>query len=178
MEIADQLGGDHSDIAAEKLTEYVAEGQRPQAVIDRRCSGIRAWFIKLLLYAIRHLRCAFDDRSRHDRRSRRRAAGSVFSTRARLLEYCLSALGASQRHSSTRPGAPCCRQSACRRVVFCMQRCEINFSRNGENVKTVNLLKALGIALCVATVSSAYAQSSDTMASGSMAAPAANPKAV
>jgi hypothetical protein len=58
-----------------------------------------------------------------------------------------------------------------------MQRCEINFSRNGENVKTVNLLKALGIALCVATVSSAYAQSSDAMASGSMAAPAANPKA-
>jgi hyperosmotically inducible protein len=52
-----------------------------------------------------------------------------------------------------------------------MQRCEINFSRNGENVKTVNLLKALGIALCVATVSSAYAQSSDAMASGTMAAP-------
>ena len=45
-------------------------------------------------------------------------------------------------------------------------------------MKTVNLLKALGIALCVATVSSAYAQSSDAMASGSMAAPAANPKAV
>jgi hyperosmotically inducible protein len=59
-----------------------------------------------------------------------------------------------------------------------MQRCEINFSRNGENVKTVNLLKALGIALCVATVSSAYAQSSDAMASGSMEAPTANPKAV
>jgi osmotically-inducible protein OsmY len=32
---------------------------------------------------------------------------------------------------------------------------------DGENVKTVNLLKALGIALCVATASSAYAQSSD-----------------
>lgn len=40
-------------------------------------------------------------------------------------------------------------------------------------MKTVNLLKALGIALCVATASSAYAQSSDAMASGSMAAPAA-----
>jgi hyperosmotically inducible periplasmic protein len=48
---------------------------------------------------------------------------------------------------------------------------------DGENVKTVNLLKALGIALCVATASSAYAQSS-----AAMAAPAAsaspNPKAV
>lgn len=31
-------------------------------------------------------------------------------------------------------------------------------------MKTVNLLKALGIALCVATASSAYAQSSDAMA--------------
>jgi hyperosmotically inducible protein len=60
-----------------------------------------------------------------------------------------------------------------------MQRFEINFSRNGENVKTVNLLKALGIALCVATASSAYAQSSDAMAaSGSMAAPNTNPKVV
>jgi hyperosmotically inducible periplasmic protein len=47
---------------------------------------------------------------------------------------------------------------------------------DGENVKTVNLLKALGIALCVATASSAYAQSSDAMgmASGTMeAAPSA-----
>lgn len=45
-------------------------------------------------------------------------------------------------------------------------------------MKTVNLLKALGIALCVATASSAYAQSSDAMAmaSGSMAAPGANAK--
>ncbi|AXL49652.1 phospholipid-binding protein [Paraburkholderia caffeinilytica] len=60
-----------------------------------------------------------------------------------------------------------------------MQRCEINFSRNGENVKTLNLLKALGIALCVATASSAYAQSSDAMAaSGTMAAPAQNTKAM
>jgi osmotically-inducible protein OsmY len=42
---------------------------------------------------------------------------------------------------------------------------------DGENVKTVNLLKALGIALCVATASSAYAQASDAMASGEMAAP-------
>jgi hyperosmotically inducible periplasmic protein len=49
---------------------------------------------------------------------------------------------------------------------------------NGENVKTVNLLKALGLALCVATASSAYAQSSDAMASGSMAAPAASSKTV
>jgi hyperosmotically inducible protein len=59
-----------------------------------------------------------------------------------------------------------------------MQRFEINFSRNGENVKTINLLKALGIALCVATASSAYAQSSDAMASGSMEAPSTNPKVV
>ncbi|RZF26957.1 BON domain-containing protein [Paraburkholderia sp. UYCP14C] len=36
-------------------------------------------------------------------------------------------------------------------------------------MKTLNLLKALGIALCVATASSAYAQASDAMA----AAPAA-----
>ncbi|MFM0044155.1 BON domain-containing protein [Paraburkholderia sediminicola] len=45
-------------------------------------------------------------------------------------------------------------------------------------MKTVNLLKALGIALCVATASSAYAQSSDAMASGAMAAPAPNTKAM
>ncbi|NPT42948.1 BON domain-containing protein [Paraburkholderia sp. 1N] len=45
-------------------------------------------------------------------------------------------------------------------------------------MKTVNLLKALGIALCVATASSAYAQSSDAMASGSMEAPSTNPKVV
>jgi osmotically-inducible protein OsmY len=44
--------------------------------------------------------------------------------------------------------------------------------KDGENVKTVNLLKALGIALCVATASSAYAQSSDAMA-----APASAPSA-
>ena len=43
-------------------------------------------------------------------------------------------------------------------------------------MKTVNLLKALGIALCVATASSAYAQASDAMASGTMAAPATNAK--
>jgi hyperosmotically inducible periplasmic protein len=47
---------------------------------------------------------------------------------------------------------------------------------DGKNVKTVNLLKALGIALCVATASSAYAQASDAMASGEMAAPATNAK--
>ncbi|MFM0237933.1 BON domain-containing protein [Paraburkholderia phytofirmans] len=40
-------------------------------------------------------------------------------------------------------------------------------------MKTVNLLKALGIALCLATASSAYAQASDAMASGDMAAPSA-----
>lgn len=45
-------------------------------------------------------------------------------------------------------------------------------------MKTINLLKALGIALCVATASSAYAQSSDAMASGSMEAPSTNPKVV
>ncbi|MFM0505069.1 BON domain-containing protein [Paraburkholderia caffeinilytica] len=39
-------------------------------------------------------------------------------------------------------------------------------------MKTVNLLKALGIALCVATASSAYAQASDAMA-----APAPSAKA-
>jgi osmotically-inducible protein OsmY len=44
-------------------------------------------------------------------------------------------------------------------------------------MKTVNLLKALGIALCVATASSAYAQASDAMAaSGEMAAPAPTAK--
>jgi osmotically-inducible protein OsmY len=40
-------------------------------------------------------------------------------------------------------------------------------------VKTVNLLKALGIALCVATASSAYAQASDAMAAAPAAAPSA-----
>jgi osmotically-inducible protein OsmY len=48
---------------------------------------------------------------------------------------------------------------------------------DGENVKTVNLLKALGIALCVATASSAYAQSSDAMAAPAASA-SPNPKAV
>jgi osmotically-inducible protein OsmY len=43
-------------------------------------------------------------------------------------------------------------------------------------VKTVNLLKALGIAVCVATASSAYAQASDAMAPADTAAPAANSK--
>jgi osmotically-inducible protein OsmY len=57
-----------------------------------------------------------------------------------------------------------------------MQRCEINFSRNGENVKTVNLLKALGIALCVATASSAYAQASDAMAGMDMGTSAPSAK--
>jgi Predicted periplasmic or secreted lipoprotein len=54
---------------------------------------------------------------------------------------------------------------------FACNDAKSTFSRNGENVKTVNLLKTLGIALCLATVSSAYAQSSDAMASGTMAAP-------
>ncbi|REG49694.1 BON domain-containing protein [Paraburkholderia sp. BL6669N2] len=41
-------------------------------------------------------------------------------------------------------------------------------------MKTVNLLKALGIALCLAMTASAYAQASDAMAaSGDMAAPSA-----
>lgn len=45
-------------------------------------------------------------------------------------------------------------------------------------MKTVNLLKALGIALCVATASSAYAQASGAAPSGDMAAPATNSKAM
>ncbi|APA88915.1 BON domain-containing protein [Paraburkholderia sprentiae WSM5005] len=45
-------------------------------------------------------------------------------------------------------------------------------------MKSVNLLKALGIALCVATASSAYAQASDAQAPADMqAAPATNAKA-
>jgi hyperosmotically inducible protein len=43
-------------------------------------------------------------------------------------------------------------------------------------VKTVNLLKALGIALCVATASSAYAQATEASAPAEMAAPATNAK--
>jgi osmotically-inducible protein OsmY len=45
-------------------------------------------------------------------------------------------------------------------------------------VKTVNLLKALGIAVCVATASSAYAQASDAMAPAATAAPATNSKSM
>lgn len=46
-------------------------------------------------------------------------------------------------------------------------------------MKTVNLLKAIGIAVCVATASSAYAQASDAMAPADQAAaPAANSKSV
>jgi osmotically-inducible protein OsmY len=45
-------------------------------------------------------------------------------------------------------------------------------------VKTVNLLKALGIALCVATASSAYAQASDAQApAATAAAPATSTRA-
>jgi hyperosmotically inducible protein len=45
-------------------------------------------------------------------------------------------------------------------------------------VKTLNLVKALGIALCVATASSAYAQASDAEApAATAAAPATNTKA-
>ncbi|NML34306.1 BON domain-containing protein [Paraburkholderia antibiotica] len=45
-------------------------------------------------------------------------------------------------------------------------------------MKTVKLLKALGIALCVATASSAYAQATDAQpAANTAAAPAANPTA-
>ena len=40
-------------------------------------------------------------------------------------------------------------------------------------MKTVNLFKALGIALCVATASSAYAQSSDAAPSADASAPSA-----
>jgi osmotically-inducible protein OsmY len=46
---------------------------------------------------------------------------------------------------------------------------------DGENVKTANLLKALGLALCVATTSGAYAQASDATAPATTAAPATNP---
>ena len=43
-------------------------------------------------------------------------------------------------------------------------------------MKTANLLKALGLALCVATTSGAYAQASDAMApADTTAAPAVNP---
>lgn len=45
---------------------------------------------------------------------------------------------------------------------------------DGENVKTANLLKALGLVLCVATASSAYAQASDAMAPDATAS-AVNP---
>ncbi|HEX3378306.1 MAG TPA: BON domain-containing protein [Paraburkholderia sp.] len=45
-------------------------------------------------------------------------------------------------------------------------------------MKTVNLLKALGIALCVATASSAYAQASDAQApAATAAAPATSTRA-
>jgi osmotically-inducible protein OsmY len=49
---------------------------------------------------------------------------------------------------------------------------------DGENMKTVNLVKALGIALCVATASSAYAQSSDTASPETMPSAAAQAKTV
>jgi hyperosmotically inducible protein len=46
-------------------------------------------------------------------------------------------------------------------------------------MKAIDILKALGVAVAVAVASSAYAQSSDTMAaSGAMAAPSTNAKAV
>jgi osmotically-inducible protein OsmY len=45
-------------------------------------------------------------------------------------------------------------------------------------VKTVNLLKALGIALCVATASSAYAQASDAAMADTTASSTARTKAV
>jgi osmotically-inducible protein OsmY len=47
---------------------------------------------------------------------------------------------------------------------------------DGKNVKTLTLLKALGIALCVATASTAYAQGSDAAATDTTAAPATNAK--
>jgi hyperosmotically inducible protein len=49
---------------------------------------------------------------------------------------------------------------------------------DGENVKTVNLLKTLGIALCLATASSAYAQSSDAAPSDMTDSSTARTKAV
>jgi osmotically-inducible protein OsmY len=49
---------------------------------------------------------------------------------------------------------------------------------DGENVKTVNLLKTLGIALCVATASSAYAQSSDAAPSDMTDSSTAHTKSV
>jgi osmotically-inducible protein OsmY len=48
---------------------------------------------------------------------------------------------------------------------------------DGENVKTVYLVKALGLALCVAATSGAYAQASDAMAPAP-AATASNPSKV
>ena len=45
-------------------------------------------------------------------------------------------------------------------------------------MKTVNLLKALGIALCLATASSAFAQSSDAAPSGTTASTTSRTKAV
>lgn len=45
-------------------------------------------------------------------------------------------------------------------------------------MKTVNLVKALGIALCVATASSAYAQSSDTASPETMPSAAERAKTV
>jgi hyperosmotically inducible protein len=49
---------------------------------------------------------------------------------------------------------------------------------DGENVKTANLLKALGLALCVATASSAYAQASDAAPADTTAAPVNASKAM
>jgi len=49
---------------------------------------------------------------------------------------------------------------------------------DGENVKTVNLLKTLGIALCVANASSAYAQSSDAAPSDMTDSSTAHTKSV
>ncbi|CAB4046377.1 hypothetical protein LMG9964_00008 [Paraburkholderia phenoliruptrix] len=58
-----------------------------------------------------------------------------------------------------------------------MQRTTLTF-QGWRNVKTVNLLKALGIALCLATVSSAYAQSSDATDSGTTASTTSRTKTV
>ena len=58
-----------------------------------------------------------------------------------------------------------------------MQRTTLTF-QGWRNVKTVNLLKALGIALCLATVSSAYAQSSDATDSGTTAPTTSRTKTV
>ncbi|EIF33850.1 putative periplasmic or secreted lipoprotein [Burkholderia sp. Ch1-1] len=70
-------------------------------------------------------------------------------------------------------GAPRGRKVLASAWVFLHATKRHQLFEDGENVKTVNLLKALGIALCVATASSVYAQSSDATTSGGTSAPSA-----